>query len=119
MKIVSIDMNSSSSEQGMGSRHLKLDFAPSHEWKAIFSELHKNLIDFNKRDAYVLGSNIVVNCCMDELQYQIDSLNGICADADERLLAKQEQEQAQERERNRQMQEKRNQANEQYGKLKF
>lgn len=119
MKIVGIDMNLSSSEQGIGARYLKFDSMASVEWKTIFEQIYRNTFSPNKREASVVGTNLIVQCCMDELQHQIEILNKMCIQADERLAAQYEQEQAEERERVRQMQEKRNHANEQYKKLKF
>ncbi|RAR75084.1 hypothetical protein C7420_101700 [Pantoea ananatis] len=119
MKIVGIDMDMSSSEQGLGARYLKFDIMASVEWKTIFEQIHRNTFSPSKRDVSVVGSNLIVHCCMDELQHQIESLNKMCAQADERLVAKHQQEEAEERERVRQVQEKRTRANEHYGKLKF
>ena len=119
MKIISIDMNASSPEQGLATRRLILDNMASVEWKTLFENIHRNRVDFHKREVSIAGKEIMVNCCMDEIQHQIDSLNAICKEADDQLLAAHAQAQAAEQERVRMQEEKRRAAHEQFGKLKF
>lgn len=119
MKITSIDMNLSSPEQGIATRYLVLDFAPNLNWQKVFNQLHKNSTDAGKREVQVAGNNVIVNCCMDELQHQIDSLNELCRQTDAQILAAHEEALQKEQERVRQIEEKRRLAKEEFGKLKF
>lgn len=119
MKIISIDINGSSPEQGLATRRLILDNMATVEWKALFEKIHRKRVDFHKREITIAGKEIIVNCCIDEIQHQIDSLNAICKETDEQLLAAHAQAQAAEQERVRTQEEKRRIAQEQFGKLKF
>lgn len=119
MKIINIDMNLSSPEMGVGTRYLVLDRVPNIEWQNWFKEIHKQLKDPAKRTVDVSGNNLIVNCTMDEIQYQIDTLNSLCRQTDDKIFAEHQEAQRREQDRVRQAEEKRRAAREEFGKLKF
>lgn len=119
MKIININMDLSSSEIGEGPRYLVLDHVPNLQWNTVFRHLHKQLMDSGKRAVELSGKNIIVNSAMDEIQYQIDTLNALCQQTDDQIVAAHEESQRREQERVRLAEEKRKAAREEYGKLKF
>lgn len=119
MKIIKIDMDLSSPEMGVGSRYLVLDRVPNLQWQTVFKELHRQLMDTSKRAVELAGDHLIVNCPMEEIQHQIDTLNSLCKQTDDQISAAHEEAQRREQERVRQAEEKRKAAKEEFRKLKF
>lgn len=119
MKIVNIDMELSSTEMGADSRYLILESVPNLKWINMFRHIHNNLKDPAKRTIDISGKNIIVICPMDEIQYQIDTLNSLCRQTDDQIIAAHEESLRREKERVRLIEEKKQAAREEFGKLKF
>lgn len=119
MKIIDIDRDLSSLEEGRGFRYLVLDMVPNVQWTNHFLDNHKTSMDLVKRPVSIRGNNILVECCMDEIQHQIDTLNALCKTTDDQIQSALEESYRAEQERVRQHEEKRKSANKEFGKLKF
>ncbi|AEF45930.1 hypothetical protein SerAS12_2811 [Serratia sp. AS12] len=74
MKIIGIDSDRSSTDEGMGERYLELDNHPPRDWLPFFEQTHKNYFSMSKRRARIEGNYLVVNCPLVELQSQINAL---------------------------------------------
>jgi hypothetical protein len=87
MKIISVNEDLTSSEPFMGERYFELDGVPDTEWINVFTELHRQELDLMKRRVRIQNTWIVVQCPMEEMQHQIDSLNVICKKTTEAIEA--------------------------------
>lgn len=78
MKIIGIDKEASSAEEGMGERYLILEDHPPPYWGNFFETAHREFFSMQKRRARLQGNNIIVSCLRDELQQQIKDLKEQC-----------------------------------------
>lgn len=119
MKIIGIDKEASSTEEGMGDRYLILEDYPPAYWGEFFSSIHSEFFSMQKRRARLEGNYIVVTCLRSELQAQINDLNVQCKQATEATCAYVEKLRAQQAERDEQLHAQRKAADNDFDNLKF
>ncbi|KHT34403.1 hypothetical protein [Pectobacterium carotovorum] len=81
MKIIGIDRELSSEDEGMGDRYFILEDDPPLYWPQFFDIVHKEFFSMQKRRARIEGKNVIVCCLRDELQQQLNDLKVQCAQA--------------------------------------
>lgn len=119
MKIVGINKDISSFENGMGDRFLILDNVADAEFIHIFNDLHKRNMALNKRAVSLSGRQLIVKCPMDEIQSQVELINTIFMQTDRYISDAQEKQRIAHEEKIRIVQEKRAAAQSEFDKLKF
>ncbi|MEP8837745.1 hypothetical protein ABKV41_16345 (plasmid) [Enterobacter roggenkampii] len=119
MKIIDIERELSSSNPDFGARYLILDSVPHQNWINLFEATHRQTFDMMKRAIRIQGNYLIVECPMQELQYQIKSLNELCSKTDSSLQAIQEREKQEREESQLRAEAEQKKANDSYDKLKF
>lgn len=119
MKVTKIDYSLSSDEPGLAKRYLILDNMTNIRFGAYFKAFHEKCMDLQKRDAFVQGTNIIVTCTLEELQYQVNLINSICEQATRAIQADMEQRRREAEEVNRREREQTTKAHAVFKSIKF
>lgn len=119
MKIIGIDSNRSSTEQGMGDRYLQLDRYPAPGWDPFFNEVHTHNMSMSKRRVRVEGNYLVVNCALDEIQNQIKELQEQILEATKNFTEYDAQSKREVEAKEAALKEQRKEADNVFNKLKF
>lgn len=119
MKIVGVDEQMSSTNPMMGDRYFELDDVPSTNWIEIFQLLHRQAFDMMKREVRIQNTWIIVKCPFEEMQHQINFLNGICKKTTDAVEAAKLRARQAELERTEIEEEKQKRASAHFSTLKF
>ena len=119
MKIIDIQRELSSSNPDFGARYLILDSVPFQNWIQLFEATHRQTFDMMKRSISIQGIYLIVECPMEELQYQIKTLNEICSKTDSALQEIKDRETKEREESNLRAEAERKKANDSFDNLKF
>ncbi|HGY2353405.1 TPA: hypothetical protein ACNVQT_002305 [Citrobacter farmeri] len=119
MKVTGINRSLSSTDEFVGERYLEVDGHITPNWSDLFVESHASSFHNMKRNVWIDGNHIVVNCPLIELQSQVNEIQSHCAYADRRLAELKEEQPAIEKQKRQSMEDSTNKANEVFNSLKF